>query len=652
MSSALATLSAWQQAIPRLATFAFFVLVVACLYWARPVLIPIALAVLITFMLVPAVAALQRRGVPRTPAVLAVVCFATVLVAGALWLVGSQVVQLIAELPTYQDNVANRISEVRTNSRDSVLANVQQFVHEVTAAATGNVSTEQTPPEDNAITVRVAEQFAVSRLAALLHSVQPVAEPVLTAGLVVVLVVYLLIFRSDLRSRILALVGRGHLTLTTKALDDAGRRISRYLLAQFTLNVCFGVTIALGLFALRVPHAALWGFAGGLLRYIPYLGAWIACSLPIGMSLLVSEGWTQPVSVVALFIVVEFIANLVIEPWLYGQSIGVSQAAWMIAIIFWTWLWGAVGLMLATPLTMCLVVLGKYVPGLKFFDVLLGDEPVLTPDVSLYQRLLARDEDEAADIVRERADSSSPIELCDQVLIPAIIHARQDLRAGRLTGDDYHFVLAAIRTIAEHQDVAAAAGTEPLEGSDSWKPLSIVACPAQDEADSTALALFEQVIDPRKFRVSVVSSKQLISEVLEIVGERRPAAVLVVALPDGGLAHTRHLCKRVRSRFADQKMMVGRWNGALRLENADDWQASGADYLATSLGQTIAHLEEIAQFLRPPSERAEAQPTAGVRLDGKHETESAPAQPIVGQFRASASTAVQSHLPTATPSRS
>ncbi|HMC10994.1 MAG TPA: AI-2E family transporter, partial [Pirellulaceae bacterium] len=378
MAAPRTTSLAWQRMAPTLATFVLLVLAIACLHWARPVLIPIAVATLLTFMLGPAVSLLQRRGLPRTPAVLIVVTAASIILMAALWLVGSQVFQLLAELPAYQDNVAKRVAEVREKGSGTLLRNVQRFVHEVTAAATGPPQTPQTPQAieaDQAVTVRVVERAAASSIGAWIHSLQPVAEPILTSGLVIVLLVYLLIFREDLRSRIVALVGRGHLTLTTKALDDAGRRISRYLLAQFGLNAAFGVVIGVGLLVIGVPHAPLWGFAGFLLRYIPYLGAWIACSLPIGMSLLVSDGWVQPLSVVGLFIVVEFIANLIVEPWLYGQSIGVSQAAWMIAIIFWTWLWGAVGLMLATPLTMCLVILGKYVPGLKFFDVLLGDEP-------------------------------------------------------------------------------------------------------------------------------------------------------------------------------------------------------------------------------------------------------------------------------------
>ncbi len=604
MSSSEAT-SAWQLALSRMAAFACFVLVAACLYWARPVFIPVALALLITFMLAPVVAALQRRGVPRTPAVLLVVVLVTLVLTGAVWLVGSQVVQLLAELPTYQDNVAKRVAEVRRNSSGTVLVKVQEFVHEVAAAAAGSTASEQVTPEDNAVTVRVVEQFAVSRLATLLHGVQPVAEPVLTTGLVIVLIVYLLIFRTDLRSRILALVGRGYLTLTTKALDDAGRRISRYLLAQFGLNAGFGITIAIGLLALGVPHAALWGFAGGLLRYIPYLGAWIACSLPIGMSLLVSDGWVQPLSVIALFIVVEFTANLVIEPWLYGQSIGVSQAAWMVAIIFWTWLWGAVGLMLATPLTMCLVILGKYVPGLRFIDVLLGDEPVLTPDVNLYQRLLARDEDEAAEIVRQQAATCSPVQLCDRVLVPAIVHAKHDLRAGLLSDSDHQFVLATIRTLAEQQDFSATTESPHPNGLNERQPIAIVACPAQDEADSTALTLLQQVADPRKFYLSVVSPKQLVSEVLDFIDERRPATLLIVSLPEGGLAHTRHLCKRVLGRFPNQKVIVGRWGIQQPPENNNAWRASGADYVGTSLAETIGHLEELAQFLRPASGTAD-----------------------------------------------
>jgi len=595
---------AWQGIAPTLATFAAVVLAVACLYWARPVLIPLAVATLLTFMLGPAAGWLQRRGLPRIASVLSVVTVAGVILAAALWLVGSQLVQLLAELPAYQENVAKRVAEVREQGSGTLLRNVQRFVKEVTSAATGQPSAPSSVPAtpstdpNEPVTVRVVERAAITSIVSIIRSLQPVAEPILTSGLVIVLVVYLLIFREDLRSRIVAVVGRGHLTLTTKALDDAGRRISRYLIAQFGLNAAFGIVIGLGLLAIGVPHAFLWGFAAGLLRYIPYLGAWIACSLPIGMSLLVSEGWLQPLAVIGLFLVVEFFANLVVEPWLYGQSIGVSQAAWMIAIIFWTWLWGAVGLMLATPLTTCLVVLGRHVHALKFFDILLGDEPVLTPDVIFYQRLVSRDEDEASEILQQQSLTMSPVELCDRVLVPTFVHAGRDHSAGLLSDEEYDDVLSSVHSLAEHLDLAALANPKPddhLEMPDqNGQALTILACPAQDGAESAALALFEQLLDPHKLVLNIASAKKLVSDVLEHVTQDGPTVVLIAALPAGGLARTRHLCRRLKSRFSDQKIIIARWGNRIPLENAPEWSTCGAHFLTATFDETLRQLETLA----------------------------------------------------------
>jgi predicted PurR-regulated permease PerM len=598
---ALQNSSAWQRMGTTLATFVVVVLAITCLYVGRGVLIPIAVALLLTFILSPAVTALQRWGVRRTPAVMITVVLAGMALGGAVYLVGSQMVQLLAELPAYQENVAKRIAEVRQQGGGTLLRNVQRFVHEITSAASGP---QPAATEGQPVSVRVVEQAAASSFTWWVGSLQPVAEPVITGGLVIVLVIYMLIFREDLRGRVLALVGRGHLTVTTKALDDAGRRISRYLAAQLVVNVAFGIVISAGLLALRVPHALLWGFAGGLLRYIPYLGPWLACMLPIGMSLLVSDGWAQPLSVVALFIVVELITNLIAEPWLYGHSIGVSQAALMVAILFWTWLWGAVGLMLAAPLTTCLVVMGKYIPALKFFDILLGDEEVLTPDVGLYQRLLARDDDEAFEIVRRHSQTLSPVELGDTILLPSLVHARQDYHAGLLDFEDFEHALGAIRSIAEQHDLAGLVETSrqaaDVNGEpDHRPPLNVLACPAQDGAERTALDLFQQLIDTRKFKLEAVSPKHLVSEILDLIEERRPSTVLIIALPAGGLAHTRHLCKRIRARFPDLKLLIGRWGGEGSLENREQWATSGAHYFGTTFAESLRQLDELTQFLRP-----------------------------------------------------
>lgn len=604
-SPAPRTRVAWSTMLPALITFVFLILAVGCLYVARPVLIPAALAILLTFLLAPLTTLLQRRGLPRGLAVGMVVCCAGLVLGGIAWLVGSQLAQLAADLPAYQDNVAQRIAELREQGGSSIFANVQRFVHGITVAATRPVGVDPSSTAGEAGVPVTIVDHAGSGILWWLQGLGPLAEPVATVGLVLVLVIYLLLNREDLRNRVLSLVGRGHLTKTTKALDDAGRRISRYLLAQFILNLSFGVVIAVGLLLLGVPHAVLWGFTAGVLRYIPYIGPWIAASLPLTVSLLVSPGWMLPLGVIALFVVCELGSNLVIEPWVFGQSIGVSQAALIVAIAFWTWLWGPMGLMLAAPLTVCLVVLGKYVPALKFFDVLLGDEPVLTPDTNFYQRLMAHDDDEAAAIVREQAETLTPVAICDQLLIPALVSAREDLQAGQLSEDEYEFVRQAVERIADEEGIdrtpaaaedesaPAAAVTEPL-----GPPLQIVACGTQNGAEVTALKLLQQLLDRRQFEIEVLSPNSLVSEIIEIVEQRRPAVFCIAALPSGGLAHTRHLSKRLKQRFPELKIVVGRWGGEPEIENRSDW-AHHADYFAVTLQESLDQFTELAQFLRP-----------------------------------------------------
>jgi predicted PurR-regulated permease PerM len=597
--------AAWLQMLPTLATFVLMVLVIGCLYWARPVLIPTALAVLLAFLLSPVVTWLQRRGLPRGGAVLVVVVLAGLLLGGIGYLVGSQIVQLAADLPAYQENIAKRIADVREQGGNSIVGNVQRFIQEVTAALSRPTATAAAATEP-AVPVAVVEP-ASAGFTWWLQGLGPVAEPVATLGLVIVLLIYLLLRREDLRDRILCLIGRGHLTTTTKALDDAGRRISRYLLAQFFLNLAFGVVIGIGLFFIGVPHAALWGFLSGLLRYIPYLGPWIAASLPVTMSLLLSPGWLVPMAVVALFVICELTSNLIVEPWVFGQSIGVSQAALIVAIAFWTWLWGPMGLVLAAPLTVCLVVLGKYVPALKFFDVLLGDEPVLGADTTFYQRLLARDEDEASDIIEEQTKTRPAVEICDQVLIPALVAARQDHQARQLSDDDYEFVCQAVKRIADEEEIGRAeladAEEKPqaeVEAAEALgPPLLVMACGAQNGVEATALALLQHLLDPQHFALEIISPESLVSETLELIAKRRPAIVCIAALPSGGLAHTRHLCKRLKQRLPEQKIIVGRWGGGPEIENRSDW-VRHADYIGVTLEETLQQLAELAQFLRPP----------------------------------------------------
>ncbi len=277
-------------------------------------------------------------------------------------------------------------------------------------------------------------------------------ERFVSAGLVIVLVIFMLVQREDLRNRLIRLVGYGRLTFTTSALEEAGQRISRYLLMQTIINSSFGLTVGWVLYLIGIPYAVLWGFFAAGLRFIPYVGAFAATIMPSALSLAVFQGWLWPILVVGIFVALELICNMVLEPLLYAESAGVSGVALLVAVAFWTWLWGPIGLVLATPLTVCVVVLGKYLPRLDFIGVLMSDQPAMESNISYYQRLLAMDQAEAAEIVEEHLKNHPAEQIYDEILVPALISARSDRDLGRLTADGEQFIFRATREILDDLD--------------------------------------------------------------------------------------------------------------------------------------------------------------------------------------------------------
>jgi len=398
---------------------------------------------------------------------------------------------------------------------------------------------------------------------------------------------------------VILLIGYRRMTATTRALDEAGARISRYLLMQSLINGSFGVAVGLGLFLIGVPYAVTWGALAAALRFIPYLGAFIAMLLPLALSLAVFPGWLQPALVVGLFFALEPITGSVLEPWLYGQSAGVSQVALLIALTFWAWLWGPVGLLMATPLTVCLIVLGKHLPALGFLVVLMGDRPVIETKARYYQRLLAQDQDEAIDIVEAYVDTDGRDSVYDTVLLPALYYAKQDRDRGLLSEGDAQFVEQATREIL---DVLAHDGPSPsgrntgdLSVSDPGDPrVRILACPARDEADAVALEMVRHLLDPVRYRIETSGTGVLTAEVLAWVDLHRPALVCIGAVAPGGLSQARHLCKRLRSQCPELKIVVGRWG--LHDEKETDRQhllAAGADYVETTVLDTQRALAQV-----------------------------------------------------------
>jgi predicted PurR-regulated permease PerM len=576
-----------------LVIFAGFVLVTAVLYWARPVLMPVALAVVFAFLLSPVVGALQRR-LGRVVSLLLVVVLGFSVLGGITWIVATQVASLADELPKYRANIRKKISVMRGAGKDSSLDKMQSTVKDV-------IDELQKPDERKARPQEViVRDQAPPDVWSVPGAIKPYVEPLATAGLVVVLVVFMLAERQELRNRIIRLVGYGRLTLTTKALDEAALRITRYLVMQSLINTTYGVALGLGFFLIGVPYAVLLGFLAAVLRFIPYIGPWLGFALPAVLSLGVFPGWTQPLLVLALFVVVEIVVSSVVEPLLYGQSAGLSQVALLVAIAFWTWLWGPIGLLLATPLTVCLVVLGKYVPQLDFITILLSDEPVLDPDVAFYQRLLAGDLDEAADIVEEHVKTHPVEQVYDEVLVAALAAAHRDGALGRLDPGDLHVVYTAAREVVDDLDARegeigeAARARDGGAAADGVPRARVLGLPTTDEADELALVMLRQLLSSSRCEMEVLSSRMLSAEMLERVRERPPSIVCIGGLRPGGGARARYLAKRLHARFPDVKILVGRW-GQRGTGDAALFRAPGVEDVGTTLRESRDHVLALCQ---------------------------------------------------------
>ena len=584
-----------------------FGIALALLYWLRPVLVPLALAILLTFVLSPLVALVQRRGVPRVVAVLVSVSLAVTLILGLGSMVARELGALADTLPLYEQNLKSRIAELKgdemgfvTKLRRALKRIGRQMEAPAPAAETPQTALQAADAEPVPVPVRtVAEPLDVGKL---WSTYGPVVESAAGLALSPVLAFFMLIRREDLRDRMIRMFGRGRLTVTTKALDEAGDRISRYLLMQLAINGGFGVVFGAGLALIGLPYALTWGLFAAVLRYIPYLGVWLAATLPIALSVLISESWTPPLLVVGLFVAMELVTSTVFEPWLYGRRVGVSETATLVMVAFWTWLWGPVGLVLATPLTVCLVLLGKYVPFLGLFDLLLGDRPALEPDLAYYQRLLARDQDEALSIAQRHLDGGALAETFDVLMVRALVHARRDRERGQIDDEDQRFVLTATQEILDALVTRAAQQSAPGAAAATREPplprLAVLGCPARDETDEAGLRMLAALLAPERSDLTVASPALLASEVLELVALQQVPVVCVAALPPGGAAHARLLCRRLRARFPKLKILVARWglaDGATGSGGA--LMAAGADAVATTLAETRQQVVASVQLL-------------------------------------------------------
>ena len=521
---------------------------------------------------------------------------------------------LAPKMPEYEHNLQARLHAVN----DYFVAALSKVTRTATDIGQNLPQAEQAKAPQGTdewpYSVRVLSS-PVSPLQVLGGTFGTLLEGLGSAGIVIILVVFFLVRREDLRDRFIRLVGTGQVTVTTQMLEDAATRVSRYLSVLFVINATFGIAVGIGLYVIGVPNAILWGILAATLRFVPYIGQWIAAVPPICLAMAISTGWLAPILTLGLFVVLGLFYGSVLEPWLYGKGTGVSAVAVLVAAVFWTWLWGIVGLLLATPLTVCLLVIGKHVPQLSFLDVLLGNEPVFEPKRRVYQRLLAGDQEEATELVDDDLENRPLVEVYDTLLIPALALAEIDWHRGDLDDGRHKFVLQCLNEMihetGEGQQKMQA--KEGVDEGDSPRPC-ILCLPARDEADEIAGMMLAQLLATGECLVQSVSFTAVASELIDLVERHKPDVVCISATPPAAVMHARHLCKRVRGRFPEIPVVVGLWNAEGDLSKVKTRIGGGA---TTHVVTTLAEAQEQVRLLIQPLLRCteqQVQPESGSRV--------------------------------------
>ena len=583
---------------------AVFIGVAATLRYAQDFFLPLVLAGLLSFLLSPLVRRLERWRLGRVGSVLVTTALAFVLIGGLTYLVTDEFLDLARSLPKYRDNLIAKVSALKPRG-DSMIGRAGRTITEVTEALTQPAGVPATQAHEVSAVPMDISRNSENSLRTLMAFVSPVVGPLGSALMVMVIAIFMLIAGSDLRDRLIHLMGRGRLRVTTQALDEVAQRISRYLRAQLIVNACFGLAIGVGLYFIGIQNAVFWGLLAMVLRFLPYIGAWIAAAFPLVLSVAMFESWTQPLLTFGLFVAVELILSNVVEPWLYGSSTEISPLAVVVSALFWTWLWGGVGLVLATPLTVCLAVAGKYLPDLAFLDLLMGDKPSIAQSDRLYQRLLALNGEEASDTVEQHAREHTALAAFDDVVIPALRGIEADFRTCVLSdvarADACQIVREIIADLAPPPAAAATTASAP-----------ILLLPAYHEADELAALMLAQVLAESGVVTAVLSSKLLVSEVVAQAVALAPHIVCISSMPSVSSTAARALCKRLRSQLPLARIIVGLWrpDDAEFANRLDRLKKTGADVAYPDLRRCAADITQFANCT-PPSETAS--PTAESR---------------------------------------
>ena len=602
------------------------VVTIAALYFARVVLIPFALAVLFTFILTPVVRLLERAHLGRAFSSLLVVLLTLGTCASLGWGVSKQFGQVVNELPSYKLNIKEKLASLHW-SESHVLHNASETVTEISkdlaakpapSSSDSAQTLEATPSANNrpATARQPVPVQVISPPSLPLESMQNILGLLARALIVVVFTIFMLIRREDLRNRLISLIGHGHIHLITQTLDEASSRVSKYLLIQFLVNIGYGIFIGMGLYFIGLPGALLWGVIVGILRFLPYIGPPLGGIMPLLLSMAVFDGWSKPLLVLGLFVITEVAVSNLVEPMLYGAHTGISSLAIVMAAIFWTAIWGPIGLVVSTPLTVCLLVVGRHAPQLRFLHILLGDEPPLTPESRFYQRLLAMDYEEAREVLQKCLNEMSLEELYENVLIPALGLAEQDRHQNLLQDENERFISQSTRElIDELWEPRNSENTPESEGvrgettlravaPDSTRSLNILCVPARDEADEIVGTMLAQLLQRAGHQaecLEVGSAEHMLAQ----IPKQKPDLVCISALPPFAIPAVRALYGRMHGQNPDQKIIVGLWHFsgdstklARRLALRDDSRAF------TTLAEVIHEAQEMSAMPAQPVEHS------------------------------------------------
>jgi predicted PurR-regulated permease PerM/methanogenic corrinoid protein MtbC1 len=546
--------------LSRLLAVVVTVVVITTLYLAKTVILPLALALLLSFVLAPVVTGLERMRMPRILAV-PVVVLATGAILGAFgWTVFVQLVEVTDALPAYTTNIQEKIQDFQQSQTTGFARATQELgnLSEEISNLRSQLTRSRGPADEKELGSSPERPVSVREVGdsqGRLDAISGLLGVMVSIALVTVFTFFMLLKREDLRNRLIRLSGHGHLNLMTQAMDDTSRRVSRYLSLQSLVNAGFGLIIFVVLHIMKLPHALLFGALAGLLRFIPYIGAPIGALLPTALSVAVFNGWTKTLLILAIFFCMELLTANLLEPQVYGKHTGLSSLAILVAAIFWALIWGPIGLILSVPLTVCLVVVGAHVPNLQFLTVLLGDQPSMPPEAHYYQRLLANDQREASQVLETQLKGGSLEELYDTVVIPALSLAEQDRHRNELDDSTVTFITQTTKDLVEElslrKDFSVARGTNER----------IVCLPVRDDADEIIGIMLAQLLERAGYSaiaIPIGSVEGMLAEVAAV----NPEVVCLSALPPYAISHARGLYRRVRSQQPRAKIIIGLWNYA------------------------------------------------------------------------------------------